>query len=55
MAQGMTADFSVHGADIGTGTAADAAEGFGKDRVPGQLQPAVVQEYDVEDFFTALA
>src|SRR3989339_279959 len=49
MAQGMAPDLPVHRADIGAGPAADAAQGLGKDRIPGQFQSTVIQEHDMKD------
>ena len=49
----VAADQLVDGADIGAGTAADAAQRLGKQRVAGQRQATVIQEDDVH-FFAAV-
>ncbi len=47
----VAAHQAVNGADVGAGPAAHAAQGLGKNRVPGQGQAAVVQKDDVHLFF----
>jgi len=48
----VAAHQAVDGADVGAGTASHAAQGLGKNGVPGYGQAAVVQKNDVHLLLT---